>query len=114
MKGVIDMPSAKAAKAPKLREYELEYERQYCVDDGGIGHDVYWTDTIHNIKARNDREAMAAAREILFGNRHACGGFGCNNMGYRRFGRLIHRTVVEKPRLRTESVREVRVPKYFH
>jgi hypothetical protein len=107
--------------------YELIYRAAGCWDDGGIGHDLTWSDcelrmpterpsewgphTQSGIWAESDSAARARAREFLAPNpARGCRGFACDNRGQRVFVSLVlvERIHTENRRLGTISDTERR------
>lgn len=92
--------------------YVLEYEYQTCFDDGGLGHESWWTKTqSHLWEASTDEEAIAKAKEIMGRKPRPCDGSFCYNRGLRRNFRLTHNKVEYSRRDLTDQLKPKKTTK---
>jgi predicted oxidoreductase len=45
--------------------YDLLYKHQGCIDDGGFGHDMFWTTATLRFEAPSDTEAKKTATSFI-------------------------------------------------
>ena len=67
--------------APLADNYRMKYRVQGCFDDGGWGHDVYWSDATREFTAKDDAAAKRAAKKYITEHSGKCGCSSCDNNG---------------------------------
>lgn len=67
--------------------YTLHYQYQVCMDDGGIGHDMWWAKGTYDFVSEDDGLAVKEASDYIkdHDGKHPCHGSFCDNKGGYKF-----------------------------
>lgn len=58
--------------ASKEVTYKIHYKSPSCYDDGGLGHDEFWSDSSKLVDAKTDKEAQIASIGDEFHTKEYC------------------------------------------